>query len=155
MTKFKNHFVINLLIILLFNSCMIDNEAIDYGSGPIVVQFKDKTATGSFIQTADSAKYTYDIPIVALGGNGKALNRDIDFTIAADTLSTAREGFEFAFSLGKAFVIKAGNTSANAKIEVLLKNLDASNPKILILQIVSSSEMVSDNNKTEITLQAI
>lgn len=147
--------MVSLLIVLLFSSCLFDNEVIDYGSGPVVVQFENTTITSNFLQTDDNTIYTYNIPIAILGGNGKSIDKDIEITISKDTTSTAKEGVEFKFSSGKTFTLKAGDTSVNAQIEVLSENLDALDPKTLVLQIVSSSETVSDNNKTEITLQAI
>ena len=140
---------------LLLQSCLLDDDAVDYGDGRIVVQFSNLSITENFLQTDENIVYTYEIPVSIFGGRGVAIDSDVDFTVSADPASTATEGQEFRFSNGTEFTIPAGETSTSVTIEVLSENLDSSDPAELILQIDSSSEVVSDNNKTSLILQAV
>lgn len=147
--------VAGVLASLTLSSCLLDDEVTDFGDGPVVVQFENTAITSNFLQTDANTVYAYEIPIVILGGDGQAIKRDVEISISTNAASTATEGVEFNFASGKTFTLRAGMTSVNAQIEVLSENLDALDPKTLVLQIDSSSETVSDNNKTEIVLQAI
>lgn len=139
----------------LLQGCF-DDDLTDFGQGPSVVQFQKLNATQNFLQDANNTVYTYDVPVEVFGGNGgNPLNKDITFTISVDQAnSTAIEGTHFDLA-ATSFTIPAGEYSANASIKVYSENLDALDPPVLVLQIDSSSETVSDNNKTKITLQAI
>jgi len=135
-------------------SCLDDNE-VDFGKGPIITQFTNKTITSNFLQDGSNAVYEYEVPIEYRGGKGLALNEEVTITISVDAAaSTATEGKEF--SLGEtSFVIPAGEQQAVAIIMVNSAELDALNPLKAVLSIDSSSQTVSDKNTTEITLQAI
>ncbi len=147
-----------LLILILgsftLSSCLLDDEVTDFGKGPVVVQFEALETAGLFLQTEDNTVYTYDIPVAAFGGNGLALDRDIELTVSASDESTAKEGRDYEF-VSNSLTISAGKLVGNVQIKVYSENLDASNPVKLVLQIDSSSETVSDKNKTVVVLQAI
>ena len=154
LNKFKVAFLL-LVSSLIMQSCLLDDDVTDFGTGPVLVQFSNLTASQNFLQTEANTVYEYDIPVSIFGGRNVALDRDVDFTVSTSSESTATEGVEFNFLGGKSFTIPAGSLQANVKIEVLAENLDSANPPTLVLQIDSSSEAVSDINTTKIVLQAI
>jgi hypothetical protein len=147
-----------LFLLVMFavtaTSCL-DDEVIDFGKGPIITQFSNKTVTNNFLQDGSDAVYEYEVPIEYRGGAGLALKEEVTITISVDAAaSTATEGKEFSLPV-TSFTIPAGSQQAFAKIMVNSAQLDALNPLTAVLQIESSSQTVSDSNKTVITLQAI
>jgi len=157
MKKMKNIIKkVTLLMVLAFTatSCL-DGEAIDFGNGPIITQFSDKTVTNNFLQDGTGIVYEFEFPIEYKGGDNSPLDEDVTITISVDSeSSTATEGVEFSLSETN-FTIPAGSQTAMAKILVNSAELDALNPLTAVIQIDSSSQTVSDNNKTVITMQAI
>jgi len=154
MKKIINKFIVIMLLAFTVTSCL-DEDAVDFGNGPIVTQFSEKEITNNFLQDGTGTVYTYEFPIEYKGADGLPLDEDVTITISVDTeSSTATEGKEF--SLGEtSFTIPAGSQTALASIQVNSAELDAFNPLTAVIQIDSSSQTVSDNNKTYITLQAI
>ncbi len=139
---------------LFFQSCF-DDDITDFGNGPNIVQFQNLSTTQNFLQDGSGTVFEYEIPVEVFGGDGLALSRDIEFSISVDQASsTAVEGTHFDL-LANSFVIPAGSYSANAAIKVYADNLDAANPPVAVLQIDESTETVSDNSKTKVTLQAV
>ncbi|AUC20753.1 hypothetical protein BTO15_00880 [Polaribacter sejongensis] len=155
----KNIKILVLLFVstFAFTSCdaLLDDYETDFGKGPIVTQFSNKEVTNNFLQDGTGIVYEYEVPIEYRGGNGTALNEDVTVTISVDAASsTATEGKEF--SLGEtSFTIPAGSQEATASIMVNSAELDSSNPLTAVIQIETSTQTVSDSNKTVITLQAI
>lgn len=144
------------LVMLGLGACdaLLDEDVTDFGKGPIVVQFHNKTVTNNFLQDGSDAVYEYEVPIEYQGANGEPLSEPVTVTIGVSSASTATEGVEF--SLGETeFTIPAGQKTASAVIQVNSANLDAADPKTVVLDITSSSQTVSDKNSTAITLQAI
>jgi len=155
MKKIIKNINIILAVFIAFaaSSCLDDYET-DYGKGPIIVQFSDKTVSQNFLQDGTGAVYEFSVPIEYQGGDGSALDEDVTITIAVNPSSTATEGVEFNLT-GTEFTIPAGEKFAEASISVNSENLDASNPLTAVLEITTSSQTVSDKNTIEITLQAI
>ncbi|MDO6491963.1 MULTISPECIES: hypothetical protein [unclassified Cellulophaga] len=153
---FKFNFITAILSLFLIVSCdsILDQDETDFGKGPIVVQFSAKTATGNFLQDENNVVYDYSIPIEYQGKDGLPLEEDVTITIAVAATSEATEGVEFSLSETN-FTIPAGEKIATASIQVISENLDSADPKTLVLEIVSSSQTVSDKNETAIVLQAI
>ncbi len=135
-------------------SCLDDTE-IDYGKGPIVVRFMKSELSQNFLKDGTGAVYDCEIPIEYKGGNGRPLNKPVSVTLALNAdKSTAVEGKEFEMTATE-FTIPEGETSVNAVIKVKAEQLDAEDPKTVVLDIVSSSETVSDKNSVTVVLQAI
>ena len=153
---FKLNYITAILSFFLIVSCdaILDQDETDFGKGPIIVQFSAKTATGNFLQDENNIVYDYTIPIEYQGKDGNPLSEDVTITIGVAASSEATEGVEF--SLGEtSFTIPAGEKFATATIQVVSENLDSSDPKTLVLEILTSSQTVSDKNETAVVLQAI
>lgn len=149
-----NYIIAFVLISFTVTSCLLDDTVTDFGKGPIITQFSAKEATGNFLQDGTNAVYEYLIPIEYQGADGIPLNEAVTITIAVDPNSEATEGVEFTLSQTE-FTIPAGERFANAMISVNSEFLDALDPKVAIIAITASSQTISDNFKTEVTLQAI
>lgn len=143
-----------MIAIFALQSCL-DDKVTDFGQGPLVVEFQSKAVSQNFLKVDGSESYDYEIPILLFGGNGEAINTPIEITVAANSASTAQEGVHYSFTNGKTVTIPAGETKAVVPITVLTRDLSATNPPVLILDIVSSSQTISDSSQTKVTLQAI
>ncbi|MCK0122775.1 hypothetical protein MWU76_00035 [Gelidibacter sp. F2691] len=136
------------------NSCdaLIDQDETDFGKGPILAEFQKLSETANFI--TDGTVATYDIPIAIIGGNNQPISTPVDVTISVDPSSTATAGVEY--NLEKtSYTIKPGDMFVNAQITVDTDNLEPFDAKTLVLRIDSSSQGVSETNKTSIVLQAV
>ncbi|AUC86454.1 hypothetical protein CW731_14710 [Polaribacter sp. ALD11] len=154
MKKTINKLILMMLVAFTVTSCL-DEEAVDFGKGPIVTQFSKKEVTNNFLQDGTGIVYEYEVPIEYKGADGTPLNEDVTITISVDTASsTATEGKEFSIEQ-TTFTIPAGSQTAVAKIMVNSAELDSANPLTAVIQIDSSTQTVSDSNKTVVTLQAI
>ncbi len=141
---------------IMMSSCdpLLDDYVTDFGKGPIIAQFSNKTVTSNFLQDENNVIYDYTIPIEYQGADGYPLSEPVTISIGVASSSTATEGVEF--SLGETeFTIPAGEKFATATIQVISENLDSDNPKTVVLEILTSSQTVSDKNQTAVTLQAI
>jgi hypothetical protein len=154
MKKIITKLILLMVVTFTVTSCL-DEDAVDFGQGPIITQFSEKQVTNNFLQDGTGTVYTYEFPIEYQGSDGLALNEDVTITISVDgASSTATEGKEF--SLGEtSFTIPAGSKTAMASIMVNSAELDNTNPLTAVIQIDTSSQTVSDSNKIAITLQAI
>ncbi len=144
-----------LLIGATVSSCILDDDVTDFGQGPHVVQFAARQTTGNFLLTEEKPIYTLEVPIVVLGGDGSPLDQDVQVNVSVNAASTAQEGVEYALPSTSEIFIHGGTGQGIFSLEIISENLDAFEPKKIILQIDSASENVADFNKTEITLQAI
>lgn len=156
MKTFSIKIILLLIGVFTLSSCLFDEDARDYGKGPIVVQFPSASDSENFLQDGVATSYEYEIPIEYYGGdNYEPLDEDVTVTVAVSDDSEATEGVEFSIS-DKTVTIPAGSRTANLVVTVYVNELDATDPKAMVLEIVSSSQTVSSNkNVTSITLQAI
>jgi len=153
--------VINYQLILIavlgsfmFSSCLVEDDAVDFGDTPVLIQFQNSAVTANFIKDdANPETFVYDIPVTLIGGKNQPLNRSVDVTVAVSPSSTATEGLEYNL-LTKNVTIPAGQMSAPVQIEVMSANLDPFDPKTLVLDITAASENVSESFQTSVDLQA-
>lgn len=144
-----------LVGLFTLGSCVLDDEVVDFGQGPIVVQFPNKTGFENFLQDGSGAVYDYKIPVQYFGGSNQPLDKDVTVTVSVSPDSEAKEGVEFSIP-NKQLIIPAGTNVDTLVVKVNSAVLDASNPKKMILMLNDSSEKVSNNqNVTAITLQAV
>lgn len=138
----------------MFSSCLIEDDLVDFGDSPVLVQFGNSDITANFIKDdVNPETFTYDIPVVLIGGKNQPIGKSVDVAVSVDTSSTATEGVEFNL-LDNMVTIPAGETSASVQIEVLSGNLDPFDAKTLVLRIDSSSLTISDSFKTSVDIQA-
>lgn len=138
----------------MFSSCLVEDDNLDFGDTPVLVQFESTAATAIFIKDdVNPETFTYDIPVVLIGGKNQPISQSVDVTVSVDPSSTATEGVEFNL-LDNMVTIPAGETSASIQIEVLSGNLDTEDPKTLVLKIESSSLTISESSKTSVEIQA-
>lgn len=143
-----------LIAITSLQSCL-DDTVRDFGEGPVVVQFPSMSATGNFLQDGSGAVYDYKIPIQYFGGDNQPLDKDVTVTVAVSSTSQAKEGVHVTIP-NKTVTIPAGSNVGELVVKVNSAALDASNPPILTLEIVSSSMNVSDNKDLmNVKLQAV
>ena len=144
------------LAIISCDSVGDDNE-LNYGTGPYVAQFSTAAKTGFFLKD-DNEVFNFDIPLELVGGNGLAVNSDLNLTFEVNTdLSTAIEGNHFTFATSATTaVIPAGNKFASLKINVDSATLDDQNPPVLVLDLLAASAdgetVVVSGNKSRITI---
>tara|TARA_R110002033_G_scaffold7347_1_gene27141 strand:+ start:6714 stop:7571 length:858 start_codon:yes stop_codon:yes gene_type:complete len=140
--------------LVTLNSCdtLIDPAVTDFGTGPILAQFEKSSITANFL--SDGSVATYDIPITIVGGRNVPIDQPVDITISVDPSSTATEGVEYSL-VSTTYTIPAGQMFVDAQIQVPTDNLDPFDAKTLVLKIDSSSQGVSESNKTAVTLQAV
>lgn len=152
---YKLKIVAVAVLTLSLGSCeaILDDEIKDYGDTPVLVQFSETEITANFIQTDASPVYTYDIPVTLIGARNQPIDRPVDVTVGIASSSTATEGVEFNL-VDSNVTIPAGEMTADVQIEVLSDNLDPFDPKTLVLEIVSSSEVISETDDTNVVLQA-
>lgn len=150
----KLKFVAVALLAFSASSCdaILDDEVTDFGDTPVLVQFVEPAITANFIQTPANEVYTYQIPVMLIGGRNQPLNKPVDVTVAVDPSSTAVEGVEFNL-ITQTVTIPAGEMMANVEIEVLSENLDPFDAKILVLEITSSDLTISESTSTAVVLQ--
>jgi hypothetical protein len=151
--KFK--ILVLALFAVVFVSCL-DDSVTDFGKGPIVVQFPSTEASQNFLQDGSGAVYEFEVPVQYFGGNNTPLNEDVSLTVAINSAkSTAVEGEEFSLPETQ-FTIPAGTNTANVVLKVNSGSLDSSDPKVVALEIIDSSQKASSNkNIILLTLQAI
>ena len=134
-----------------------DDDELNYGSGPYVAQFSTAAKTGFFLKD-DNEVFNFDIPLELVGGNGLAVDSDLNLTFEVNTdLSTAIEGNHFTFATSATnAVIPAGNKFASIKINVDSATLDDQNPPVLVLDLLDASAdgktVVVSGNKNRITI---
>lgn len=158
----NNKFIIALIYVLSlgsiasFSSCdsIIDDEETDFGQGPIVATFLNTTDEVNIIKDPAITSIDYEIPITFFGGKNVPLDRDVDVTIATSPNSVAQEGVEFELT-STTFTIPAGETTANASVRILTEDLIPFDFKDIVLEIVSSSEVVSNTNTIALTIKAL
>ena len=144
------------LAIVSCDSVGDDNE-INYGTGPYVAQFSTAAKTGFFLKD-DNEVFNFDIPLELVGGNGLAVDSDLNLTFEVNTdLSTAIEGTHFTFATSATnAVIPAGNKFSSIKINVDSATLDDQNPPVLVLDLLAASAdgetVVVSGNKNRITI---
>ena len=66
------------LAIVSCDSVGDDNE-LNYGAGPYVAQFSTAAKTGFFLKD-DNEVFNFDIPLELVGGNGLAVDSDLNLT---------------------------------------------------------------------------
>ncbi len=160
MKNIKKINIVRIFMILAFgvfitlNSCdtLLDQTETDFGKGPILAQFENSSVTANFL--SDGSVATYDIPITIVGGRNVPIDEPVDITISVDPSSTATEGVEFSL-VSTTYTIPAGQMFVDAQIQVTTDNLDPFDAKTVVLKIDSSSQGVSESNKTAVTLQAV
>ena len=144
------------LAIVSCDSVGDDNE-LNYGTGPYVAQFSTAAKTGFFLKD-DNEVFNFDIPLELVGGNGLAVDSDLNLTFEVNTdLSTAIEGTHFTFATSATnAVIPTGNKFASIKINVDSATLDDQNPPVLVLDLLDASAdgetVVVSGNKNRITI---
>jgi hypothetical protein len=133
------------------------DKELDYGSGAFVAQFHEAEKTALFLKD-DAVVYPYEIPVELVGGNGLAINKDINLSFEVDLVnSTAVEGVHFDFvNPTNTLVIASGNTFSTIKITVNSGNLDDQNPPVLVLKLTAVNaegvEVLASGNKSTIAL---
>lgn len=143
-----------LFVSVSFTSCL-EGDAVDFGKTPVLVQFESTAINAIFLQDpVNPETFTYNIPVIIIGGKNLALNKDVKVTFELDASSTATEGNQFNFAGEKTVTLPAGETSVGIPITVPAGNLDAFDPKTVVLKITSTSEIISEADKTTVTLQA-
>lgn len=154
--KIFNYRIILIAVVssFMFSSCLVEDDLVDFGDTPVLVQFESTDATAIFIKDdVNPETFTYDIPVVLIGGKNQPISKSVDVTVSVDPSSTATAGGEFNL-LDTMVTIPAGETSASIQIEVLSGNLDTEDPKTLVLRIESSSLTISESFKTSVEIQA-
>lgn len=155
----KNLRILYVLMVgsfLTLTSCdlLIDDYETDFGKGPILAQFQNTSVELNIIKDAANTPIDYEIPITYFGGKNVPLDRAVEVTIATSPTSQAKEGIEFELT-STTFTIPAGETTANASIRILTGGLVPFDFKDIVIEIVSSSEAVSDVNTFSLTLKAL
>jgi len=150
----KSKLIALLLLTIAFSSCdaILDQDKTDFGKGPVLAQFVKPSVSANFIK--DGSVASYNVPLTIIGGRNEPLSVPVEITISADASSTATSGVEYTLET-TTFTIPAGEMMVNAQIKVNTASLDPFNPKTLVLKIDSSSESVSETNKTSVVLQAV
>ncbi|ROI08143.1 hypothetical protein EGI11_10880 [Chryseobacterium sp. H3056] len=144
-----------LLTGFIFITGCLDQDRVDFGKGPTVVQFAKATETKSFVQKGTGELTDYNVVIQSFGGDNMPTTEPITVTVAVAASSEAKDGVEVTIPT-KTVTIPAGANSANLLVKVNADKLTVGTPKQLVLEIVSSSQTVSNGKeKMSIKLQAI
>jgi len=144
-----------LLAGFIFITGCLDQERVDFGKGPKVVQFQKASETKSFVQKGTGELTDYNVVIQSFGGDNMPTTEAITVTVAVAASSEAKDGVEVTIPT-KTITIPAGSTSANLLVKVNADKLTVGTPKKLVLEIVSASQTVSNGKeKMTATLQAI
>ena len=140
---------------LFLTSCVLDQNRDNFGEGPVIVQFQKATANQSFVQKGTNELTNVKAVIESFGGDNLPTTSDITVTIAVSTVSEAKEGVDVIIP-NKTVTIPAGKNAADLILQVNADKLTVGTPKKLVLEIVSSSQVISDGKgKMTITLNAI
>jgi hypothetical protein len=145
-----------ILIAIAFGSCdsILDQDKTDFGKGPVLTYFTEGEAEVNIIKDIANTPKNYEFEISYVGGRNVALEKDVTVTIATSKTSEAKEGVEFELPT-KTFTIPAGKNSVTASLKILTGGLVPFDFKDIVLEIVSSSESVADNNTMTITVKAL
>lgn len=143
-----------LLSVFFMVSCdaILDQDETDFGQGPILAEFAKKNVTANFI--TDGTVATYNVPINIVGGKNEPIDTPVNVTISVDPSSTATSGVQYTLDKTD-YTIQPGDMSVNAQISVDTDNLEPFDPKTLVLKIDSSTQGISESDKTSIVLQAV
>ncbi|WP_417443659.1 hypothetical protein [Joostella sp.] len=140
---------------LTLSSCLLDDDVTDFGATPVLAQFESQSITANFIQTPENPVYSYDIPVVIIGGENQPIGEDVEVVISADPSSTAVEGVDYNFNGETTVTIPAGEMSTNITIDIISEPADPFDPKTLVLKIDSASKTISEDDKIDVKLQAV
>lgn len=153
---YKLNYVAVAIAAMFMVSCdaLLEQDETDFGQGPILAQFEKTKAELNIIKDPENTPIDYEVAITFFGGKNVPLDRDVEVSIATSADSEAKEGVEFELN-STSYTIPAGETSVIASIKILTGNLVPFEFKDIVLEITSSSESVSDNNTTAITLKAL
>lgn len=145
MKKISINIFLVLFSLLTLSSCLLEDEKLDFGNGPIVVQFPKSTADVTFF--ANGKVRDYIVPVQYFGGKGLPLDKDVTATIEVDPSSVAKDGVEVTIP-SKEIHIPAGSNSGNLLIQVNTAKLSTTKAIPLVIKIKESSETASNNRGT-------
>lgn len=140
---------------LFLTSCVLDQDRVDFGEGPVIAQFQKATASQLFIQKGTGELTDVKVKIESYGGDNMPTTNPVTVTVGVAAESQAKEGVEVTIP-NKTITIPAGQNAAELLVKVNADKLTVGTTKKLVLEIVSSSETVSNGKqKMTVNLQAI
>lgn len=137
--------------LLFLTSCVLDQDRVDFGEGPVIVQFQKSSDSKSFIQKGDGQLVDLNIVLESFGGDNLPTTSPVTVTVGVAAESQAKEGEEIVIPT-KTITIPAGKNSANLLVRVDPEELTVGTPTKLVLEIVSASQTIS-NGKHKITVE--
>ncbi|MEZ4792672.1 MAG: hypothetical protein R2783_04175 [Gelidibacter sp.] len=148
---------IKLISILLMGtllnvSCIVDDgrQALEEGFAtmPYVVGFKNSTSTTSFL--TDGSTQLFEQPVDLISGGNFSETPEITVTFQIDPSSTALIGTDYDFVSGsQTATIGANRDFGTIGINIYTGNIDVTNPKTIVLTLVSTSIGVIGVNGSE------
>lgn len=148
--------MISFLMVACDKATIGGDEALDYGTSPIVTGFT--TATDDFGVSVDGEVKIYHTKVQALGPNIENTTADVTLTYSLDeTASTAVEGTHYLPLQTSSITLTAENNYVGTiPIRVLTENLEAPLTKTLVLNIDSmesvGEEIVLSGNTQQINI---
>lgn len=142
-----------LLFVINATSCL-DGDAIDFGKGPLLVQFEKFTTDLNLIQDAENTPVEYEFTVGYEGADGTALNEDVQVTIITSSTSDAKEGIDFEI-ITKNLTIPSGQKSTTGSLKVFPGGLVPFVFKDIVLEISDASISLSEKKTSSITLKAL
>lgn len=150
--KTLKYFLILILGIGMFNSCLFEETAADLeknGQGPNIGGFEQARTTLSAI--ADGEVYNFDLKVKVFGPTSMNLTNDVTLTIAADPSSTAVQGKHYRIDNPNVTLSPGQNMLGYFKITMLTEGIETPLAKspVLVLKVtqVTGDPMVLNSGK--------
>ena len=154
--KFKLAYLA-VLVSLLFSSCLVDDDVVDFGTGPNLVGFSAGTINLPVDATGD--EYTKEITVSIIGPTVDKMTDDVTLSLSLDASSTAVEGtnYEFPSDISNVVLTAANDYTTTIPFKIISAGIAPPETRTLVLNIneVSTSENVVANEKSTTTTVSI
>lgn len=140
---------------LLTVSCLVDDEKAqletDFASTSYVVGFLDNTSNTDFLTDGSTQVFKQPVDLIAAGVYGNTTPTDVTFSVDASSTAVAGTDYDFV-NAGNSATIEANRELGTIDINVYTGNIDVDNPKILVLNLVSTSNGVIGSTYETVTI---
>lgn len=150
----KTYLLVFVAALLSLNSCYLDDDIVDYGTGPNLVGFDDSSLVLS--AEANGDEYSMGIPVRLMGPSVYEMTETVTVQFAVDPNSTAEEGVHYRLESNSVEINTEGGQDVyevSIPITVLTEGIEAPlevNPVLnLTITDVASNTNVVVNEKTE------
>lgn len=155
--KFKIAFLA-ILGSLMFSSCLVDDDVVDFGKGPNLVGFSSGTINFPVDATGD--EYTKEITISVIGPSVDKMTDDVKLSLSLASSSTAVEGtnYELLSDISNVVLTAADDYTTTISMKVFSAGIEPPETRTLDLsidQVTTNENVVANDKSTKATVSII